>query len=100
VKKIVAIAVALVFSTGAFAQAAAPAAAPAKSEPSTMDKIKKHGEENTKAVNAAKAKKKADEEARSKANKEARDKKAADKKMKKEAKAKAKADAAKGDMKK
>lgn len=91
--KVIAIAVALAFSTVAFAQDK-KAAEPAKA-PSTMEKVEKAGAANVKATDEAKAKKKADADARAKAAKEARDKKAADRKAKKEAKAKAKADAKK-----
>jgi NADH dehydrogenase [ubiquinone] 1 alpha subcomplex assembly factor 7 len=90
-RNIVAIAVALAFSTVAFAQDK-KAAEPAK--PSTMEKVKDAGAKNTAATNEAKAKKKADADARAAAQKEARDKKAAERKAKKEAKAKAKAEAA------
>ena len=88
--KIIAVAVALAFSTVAFAQDK-KAAEPAK--PTMTEKVKEAGAKNTAATNEAKAKKKAEADARSAANKEARDKRAAERKAKKEAKAKAKAEA-------
>lgn len=88
--KIIAIAVALAFSTGAFAQDK-KAAEPAKA-PTTMQKVEKAGAANVAATNEAKAKKKADADARAAAAKAARDKRAADRKA---AKAKKAADAKK-----
>ena len=90
--KIIAVAVALAFSTVAFAQDK-KAAEPAK--PTMTEKVKDAGAKNTAATADAKAKKKADADARAAAAKEARDKKAAERKAKKEAKAKAKAEAKK-----
>jgi hypothetical protein len=87
-KSLIALAVAAAFSVTAIAQ-------DKKAEPSTMDKVKKAGAENTANTKAAKEKQRAEADARSKANKEARDKRAAERKAKKEAKAKAKMDAKK-----